>query len=191
MAFAGVAGEPDSAVGDDRDPAAANGSAHLVDRRELRDAHPCDDPGGADRTRPDPDLHRVAPRLHERLRTLRGGDVAADDLHVGPALLDRAHPVDDSLRVAVRGIDDDDVRSRPDERLDTLVGPLPGADRGSDPKLLVLVLARVGVFVRLLDVLDGHQPAQLEVPVHDQHLLDPVRVQELADSRLGRRPRAP
>ena len=85
----------------------------------------------------------------------------------------------------MRGVDDDDVGACPDERLDPLVGSLSGAYRGSDPKLLVLVLAGIGIFARLLDVLDGHQTAQLEILVHHQHLLDPMGVQELADFALG------
>ena len=84
----------------------------------------------------------------------------------------------------MRGVDDDDVHARPDERLHPLIGPLSGADRRSDPKLLVLVLAGIGILARLLDVLDGHESAQLEVPVHHQHLLDPVGVQETTNLRL-------
>ena len=85
----------------------------------------------------------------------------------------------------MRGVDDDDVDSCADERVDPLIGPLPGTDRGPDPKLLVFVLARIGVLVRLLNVLDGHQPAQLEALVHHQHLLDAVGVQEPADLAPG------
>ena len=178
-------------VGDDRNPAVVNGPAHLVDGRKLRNPDSRDDPGGADRTRSYPDLHRVAPRLHERPRTLGGGDVAAHDLHVGPVLLDRAHPVDDPLGVAVCGVHHDYVDPGANERLDPFVGPLPRAHRGADPKLLVLVLARIGVLAGLPNVLDRHQPTQLEVLVHDQHLLDSVSVEEPGESRSGWHPRVP
>ena len=48
----------------------------------------------------------------------------------GKTLLDRPHPVDDALRVAVRGVHDDGVDPRADERLDPFVGPRAGAHRG-------------------------------------------------------------
>ena len=73
----------------------------------------------------------------------------------------------------------------PHERLDPLVGPRSGADGSPDPELFVTVLAGVGVLTRLLDVLHGDQPAQLEIPIHHQHLLDSVLVQKRADLALG------
>ena len=77
-----VAGVLQPAVGDDRDAGGCCGQRRLVDRGDLRYAHPGDDAGGADRARADADLHRVGAGVDERLRTRPGGDVAADDLHV-------------------------------------------------------------------------------------------------------------
>ena len=45
----------------------------------------------------------------------------------------------------------------------------------------MLVLAGVGEFLRLLDILDGNQAAQGEIIIHYQHLLDAIVVQQRND----------
>ena len=77
-----VAGIADAAVGDDRHAAAGDALGRLVDRRDLRHADAGDDPRRADRPRPDAHLDRVRPRLHQRPRPFRRGDVAGDHVDV-------------------------------------------------------------------------------------------------------------
>ena len=100
----------------------------VADGGDLRDADPGDDARRADAPRADADLHRVGPRVDERLGRLGGRDVAGDDLDVRVLLLRRADGVDDALRVPVRGVDDDDVDPRGDERGGALARD-PGPDR--------------------------------------------------------------
>ncbi len=94
----------------------------------------------------------------------------------------------------MRGVDDDHVDAGAHEQFDALLGALADADRRADAQLALRV-ARGGREVGLLgDVLDRHQPAQLEGLVDDQHALEPVAVhQRLAfvDARaLGHRDQA-
>ncbi len=72
-----VAGELHAAVGDDRHAVAPGDLGAVEDGRDLGHADAGDDPGGADRTRPDADLHGVgagvdrAPRWPRRWRRCR------------------------------------------------------------------------------------------------------------------------
>ena len=104
-----------------------------------------------------PTLIAVGALVGQRPRAGGGRHVAADDLHLRIAPLDRAHAVEHALRMAVRGIDDDDVDARGDQRLDALIGVAAGADRGADAQLAEVVLAGVRMLGRLEDVLDRDQ----------------------------------
>ena len=86
----------------------------------------------------------------------------------------------------MRGIDDDHIDAGLDQRAHALVGIATDADRGADTQALVLVFGRIRIVVRLLDVLDRDQAAQLERVVDDKHFLDAVPVQELQHLILAR-----
>ena len=81
--------------------------------------------------------------------------------------------------MAVRGVDDQHVHVRGDERLGAFDRVLGDADRGADAQPAEVVLARHRVLDGLLDVLDGDQPLQAVVVIDDQELLDLVRVQDV------------
>ena len=91
---------------------------------------------------------------------------------------DAPHHVEHALRVAVRGVDDEHVDVRRDQRLGALERVFADADGGADAQPAEAVLARVRVLDHLLDVLDGDQALQHEAVVDDQQLLDLVAVQE-------------
>ena len=92
--------------------------------------------------------------------------------------LDPAHPLDHALAVAVRGVDDDRVDAGLHQQLDALLGAVADADRGADAQLAVRVARGVGKAGLLGDVLDGHQAAQLEGVVDDDHALELVLVHQ-------------
>ena len=151
----------------------------LEKRRELRHADPGDHPGGADRARADPDLDRIGAGVDQRLGAGERGDIAGDQLH---RVARAAHPcdrVEHAGRMAMRGIDHQDIDARLDQRLGALQAGRAGADRGADPQPRVGVLARAREGLRLLDVLDRHQPDQPIVVVDHQELFDAMLVQEL------------
>src|SRR6185312_4425075 len=112
-----------------------------------------DDARRADRARADADLHRIGARVDERLRGIAGHDVAGDDRHVRIRVARPAHALDDAIRMAVRGVDDEHVDAGLDEGRDALLGIAADADRRADAKALAIVLARVRIVARLLDVL--------------------------------------
>ena len=80
--------------------------------------------------------------------------------------------------MAVRGVDDDHVDARGDQRLDALLGVVADADRRADAQPAELVLAGERVLGRLEDVLDGDEAAQLHRVVDDQHALEAVLVHQ-------------
>ncbi len=86
-----IAGILDPAIGDDRDAVAGGGAGAVEDRGDLRHADPGDDAGRADRSWPDPNLHRVGAGGDQRLGCRCGGDVAGHHLDAVRALdlLDR------------------------------------------------------------------------------------------------------
>ena len=88
--------------------------------------------------------------------------------------------VEHALRVPVRGIDDQHVDVRGDERRGAIQRVPADADRRAHPQPSERVLARVRVLDHLLDVLDRDQSLQHELVVDDQKLLDLVAVEELA-----------
>jgi hypothetical protein len=85
------------------------------------------------------------------------------------------------LRMAVRGIDDQDIDARFGEQFDAFLGAGADADGGADPQAAGSVLAGVRVFGGLDDVLDGDQAAQFEGVVDHHHAFEPV----LVDHRLA------
>ena len=131
-----------------------------------------------DGARPDPDLDRVRARVDQRLGRVGGGDVARDHLHV-PFRPHPAHHLDDRARVAVRGVDHEDVDVGADERAGALDRVRADADRRTDPEPPLLVLRRQRELDPLADVLDRDQAFQPPVGVDDRQLLDLRPVQDL------------
>ena len=80
--------------------------------------------------------------------------------------------------MAVRGVDDHDVDPGVEQRLGALKAIVAGAGRGGDAQPALLVLAGVGVELRLLDVLDGDQADAAVGVIDHQQLLDAVLVQQ-------------
>jgi hypothetical protein len=95
--FGDVAREAHPAVRDQRYAAFLERARDVLDRGDLGNAHPGDDARGADRSRPDADLHRVGSGVDQRLGAVGRGDVSADHLRAARVLLDPAQPVDHAL----------------------------------------------------------------------------------------------
>ena len=80
--------------------------------------------------------------------------------------------------MAVGGVDHEHVDAGGDQQLDALFVACADADRRADPQLALRILGCDRMLVRLLDVLDGDQAAQLELVVDDQHALEAVLVHQ-------------
>ena len=149
-------------------------------RRHLRDAHAGDDARRADRARALADLEPVRARVQQRLSGLGGRDVPRYHLDV-VRVLDRAHHVEDALRVAVRRVDDEHIDLGVDERRRAFQRVVPDPDRCGDTQPTPLVLRRERVRIALRDVLHGDQALEPPLEIDDRELLDPVA----AENRLG------
>jgi hypothetical protein len=162
-------------------PHILEGIVDVLDGRDLRHADAGDDARGADRARADADLDAVGAVIDHRQRRFGGGDVAADHLDAREVLLDPLDAVEHALRMAVRGIDDQDIDAGLGEQFDAFFGARADADGGAGTQASGSVLAGVRVFGGLDDVLDGDQAAQLESVVDDHHAFEAV----LVDHRLA------
>src|SRR5256886_392940 len=126
-----VPGGGDAAVGDQRDAVAGTHLRAVVDRGDLRHAHPGDDPRRADRPRSDTALHGVHTGVDQRLGRLGGRDVPGDELQVvAPA--DRPDDLEDAPRVPVGGVDDKHVHLGVDEGRGAFQRVVADPDRGGD-----------------------------------------------------------
>jgi len=141
------------------------------------DADAGDDARGADRTGADADLDRIGAGGDEIGGAIAGGDVAGDDVDVVGGF-DRAHGVDDVLRMAVGGIDDDDIDAGSDEFRRAFT--VAGADRGADAQAAAGVLAGVGELLLAFEVFQGDQADELVFRVGEDELFHLRLVQQVA-----------
>ena len=148
------------------------------DGRELRHADSGDDARRADGTGSDADLDGVGAGVDQRLRALGGRNVAGHDAHGIRQLLGPGDGVEHALRVAVRGIDDEQIDAGIDQPLSALETVIADAGGGRDAKPPLSVLGGVRVQLRLLAVLDGDEADAVVVGVHDEELLDAALVQQ-------------
>ena len=91
----------------------------------------------------------------------------------------RAHHLEHPERVAVRGVDDEHVGARGDQRLRALDRVRADAHRSTDAQTALRILRRLRELDALRDVLDRDQSAQHAVGVDDRQLLDAMPVQQL------------
>ena len=173
-----IAGELDAAIGDDRNIGRLGRFDRRHDGGELRHADAGDDAGGADRARTDTDLDRIRTGIDQRLGAIGGGDVAGHDAHRVRHLLDAGDRIENALRMAMRGIDDEQVDAGFDQPLGPLEAIVADADGGRGTQAALRILGGIRVELRLLDVLDGDQADAAAVAIDDQQLFDAVRVQQ-------------
>ena len=126
----------------------------------------------------DADFDRIRAGVDERLGAVRRCDIARHDLAVVRFLLDARDAVENTLGMAMRAVDHDHVAFGFDQRVGAGIAVLTDADGGGDAQAPPLVLAGVGIFLRLLDVLDGDQANAAIGLVDDEDLFDTVLVQE-------------
>ncbi len=93
--------------------------------------------------------------------------------------------VEHAARMAVRGIDHDEVDPGVDQELGAGIAEVADRGRRGDAQTALLVLAGIGICDRLLDVLDGDQADAAVLLVDHQELLDPMLVQQTLGFRLA------
>jgi hypothetical protein len=143
----------DAAVGDDRDIVLLRRLDRFEQRGELRHADARHNAGGADGARTNADLDRIGAGIDERLGTVGGRDIAGDDLHGIRMPFDAAHLVEHERRMAMGGIDHDQIGAGIDQPFGARKAGIADAGRGRDPETPLLVLAGIRMRSCLLDVL--------------------------------------
>ena len=179
--FRKIAGKAYAAIGNDRHVRFLRRIRRFRDGGNLGNANASDHAGGANAAGADANLHRIHAGIKECARSLRRCHIAAHHRHVRIFLLDPANAIQHALGMAVGGIDDDDVHARLHQRRHPIVRLFTGADAGAGAQLPVLVLAGVRVGLGFGDVLDGNHALELELRVHQQHLLDAMPMQQFGD----------
>ena len=161
-------------------PEPSRGPHGFGDGGELRHADAGDNPRGADRTRPDANLHRVGAGVDQGPGAVIGGDIAGDDLD--PVGLPRQAPdgIGDLNRMAMGGVDHHHVDAGVHQghgALETRVAHRRGC---ADQQAALGVLGGAGMSLGLLHVLDGDQAdGAIGLVDHDQ-ALDLVPAQKRA-----------
>ena len=127
---------------------------------------------------PMPTLIASAPASINALAPSLGRDVAGDHLHLVRQPLDPVDRFEHAHRMAVRGVDHDQIDAGGDQQFGALEAGFADRGRGGDPQAALLVLAGVRIGDRLFHVLDGDQADAAIVLIDHQQLLDAVLVQE-------------
>ena len=176
-----VAGELDSAIGDQRNFGFARRPGARENRGDLWHSGPADHARRADGTRPHADFHGIRTGRDQIAGGLFGGDVSGDEFRSRESVsLLPSPPPSRASRMAVGGVDDDDIDFRPDQFADALQIITCGADRGADTQSALVIFGGQRIFDLFGDVFDGDQALQILILVDDQQLLDAMLVQECA-----------
>ena len=156
----------------------------LVDGGDLRHADAGHDPGRADRAGPTPTLTASAPAS---IRACAPALVATlpPMTSTRELALTCGDHVEHACGVAVRGVHDEEVNARLDQRLRPPLGVLADADGRADDEPALGVLGRVRELLALGEVLDRDQPAQPAGVVDQRQLLDLVAAEQAQRLRPG------
>lgn len=92
--------------------------------------------------------------------------------------LNPGDPIQYTLGVPMGRIHHDHIHFFPCERLNPLIRAIPNTHRRADPQPFLVIPAGKGKVLSLLNILDGDEPPQFKSVVNDQHLFDPVLVQQ-------------
>ena len=127
---------------------------------------------------PMPTLMESAPESISALAPSDGRDIAGDHLHLVGLPLDAVDGVQHMARMAVRGVDHDQIDARRHQPLGAVEALVADGGGGGDAQTSLLVLAGIRIGDRLLDILHGDQADAAILRVDDQQLLDPVLMQQ-------------
>ena len=166
-----IAGEFDSAVGDDRDAVFLSYGVCIHDCGDLRNADSGDYTGRADRTGADTDFDRVSARHDQVARAFSCRDIAADHGKIGIRFLYHAKAAQYILGVAVGGVKDNDVDFGLSEGFHALKNVSSDAYACAAKKTALVILGGVGILDILFDVLDRDETDKIVVVINDGKLL--------------------
>jgi len=174
-----VAGIFDSAVGNNRHTIAFRDPGAVADRRNLRHADTGNNAGRTDGARTDPHLDGIGTRLDQRFGSFGSGNIAGNDLKPGEIGLGRGNRFDYPLGVAVGGIDHYYIHTGFYQSLNTFFHVRSRTHSRAHTQTTKGVLAGIGVFSYLFNILDGDEPFEKTVLINHQQFLHPGMFQML------------
>ena len=137
-----------------------------------------DDARGADRAGADADLQPIEAERDEVLGAFVRGDVSRDELHFRQPVLDGFDGLHHAVRMAVGGVDGEDVGFGLCQFHGAFEKISRRADGRADAQASLVVFGGARILELFLDVLYGDEAFQIEVLVHDEELFDAVLLED-------------
>ena len=170
--FRDIAGETDTAVGDNRDTRAFQRFNRVGNGGDLRNAHAGHDTGRTDGARADTHFHRAAAGFRQRASARTGRHVAADDLQVRVFSASIANTLQYAFRVAVRGVDQQNIYARGNQRINALFVARARANRRANAQATLLIFTGVRFTFCFLEIFNGDHAEKMEAVIHNQRFLN-------------------
>jgi hypothetical protein len=176
--FGYVAGIFYAAVGNDGDAGALRGARGFHHCGELGNAGAGDNARGADRAGADADFQAVDAERDQIFRGFIGGDVSRDELRFGKASANGFDGVHHARRVAVCGVNREDVGFGFEHFDGALEIVARCADGGANAEPALFIFSGARVFPFFLDIFDGDEALEIEILVDDEKFFDAVLLQD-------------
>ncbi len=162
---------PDAAVSDDGNTELTRELRHSVDGSRLRATDSHDLLGDTDRARTHANPKTVRASSDEACRLLACNDIAGDDLELREGLLDPLDHLNLVDRVALGGVENDDVQTGLNKKREAVAVCGARPDSSSGIELLALgKLRREGIRLVLEEVRASEERREAPILVHDGKL---------------------
>ena len=168
--FRHISGILDTAVRNDRDPIFSCCTVAVHHRRDLGNTDSRNHTGGTNRTRSDPHLHRINSGFDQCSCRIGCCHISRNDLKLRELFLDHADCLQHVGGMPVSGIHDNHIHLGIHKRLHTFQAVGCNSDGRAAEQTPLGILRGRRVLDLLLNVLDGDQPFQVAVFIHDRKL---------------------
>src|SRR4030095_1121970 len=168
----------DAASGSDRPIGTRRGLGAASNGGNLRHADAGNDSRRTYGAWSDTHIEHIQTGLDQRRRAVRRGHVISRQVEIGIAPTNLPDHVENVFRVAMGGVDGDQVRTRPYQAIHALFPILPDAHRGADSQAAARVFAGVGVLDFLFDVLNRDQTPEAKLVFDNQKFFNAMLMQE-------------
>ena len=160
--FRDIAGESDTAVGNNRDTGAFQRFNRVRNGGDLRNTHAGHDTSRTDGARTDTHFHRAAAGFRQRPSTRAGRHVTADDLQVRIFSASITDTLQYAFRVAVRRVDQQNIYARGNQRINALFVAAPAPTAAPTRRRPMLIFTGVRFTLRFLEIFNGDHAGEDE-----------------------------
>src|ERR1700730_4645541 len=176
--FGDVARIFDAAIRDDGNAGAFGGARGFCDGGDLRHTGTSDYARCADRAGTHANFQSINAERDEILGTFVGGHVAGDELDIGQAMANGFDSVHHALRMAMGGVNGEDIGFVFRHFDGALEKVASGSDGGTDAEAALLVFCGARVFELFLDVFYGDEAFEVEVLIDNKKFFNAMLLEE-------------